>query len=362
MTDCSKQIYKSTNPECQEDYIDGYPAEKDRFTFNPADFGFARGNSTDTELAEGLGLPAPPAGDVELLFKFGSGVLLDPSDIEYRYYEGFRLDCNCLLFGCGDATASTDITQIFPIDSCSIDHYIDQAGQLDFNCDQARIFPRLILSEQFSTCSNRFDGTIQNLICRLQDGEIPDEIPESGSYLYVDDYGVIYEGEFAYNVDQQIIDITSSIKDPRVPGEPRQGFRQGNAIFVRGTITICRQIIEVSGPSIIIQAQGCEQTVGYIKTNFICGDTSRPQDDWCYHFDCQIDDGIEIVVCGPRWADVDDPVDEFLYRPDIITDSFDNIIEWTVPENREWFYWIDVWGNEPVNGTGFDPTNLCGGI
>ncbi len=100
----SKQIFKSANPKCNKDYIDGYPAVKDEFTFNTADFSFVRGTD-DQDIADGLGLPSAPTTDTAL-FKLGSGVLLDNDDPEYRFYEGMRLDCGCLLYDCDDEDAT----------------------------------------------------------------------------------------------------------------------------------------------------------------------------------------------------------------------------------------------------------------
>lgn len=338
-------LFSSFNPECNQDFIDGYPAVCGRFDIDEDSILFDRDPDSGTEpdsLTEALGLPVPDSTGLTALFTFGTQILLDRSDPEFRFYEPMRFDCGCTQFDCGD----TDLTSItagaeLGILQCVVDKYLTDPAET--NCDRFSFDIDLLLKEDFGVCSTKFDGSITTM-CLLEEDSagnltIPDDLPASGNFIFVDDYDVIYEISFETSGNR--IDITVITKDPRVWGQPPSGFvGEGRRVFKDGTITICREIVEVQDDgSIVVIGRGCEQEIGLVQTNFVCGDV-RPFDNFCYRFNCgTVDEFGPVVICGPRWADIE------------VSD--DSCVEWSpvaadgsiVPSaNTQPFAFIDVWG------------------
>jgi hypothetical protein len=276
------------------DFIDGYPADDEVF-----------------DISAGSG--SEGSGPFTIRFTLGSGILVEKSDSEYQYYEGKRLDCECLRFSeaCGSGGSEipfwngsgTEPGKI-PIQSCSLEQFIDKDGNYDFNCDRVEAEETVVLPESVGVCSTQLDGTIPSLLCLLSNGLIPLDpmtLPPTGSFRYRDDYGVIYDGIFEYN--GTAIDITVVIFSPRVPGEPDQGRvvvdDQGRHIyFKRGTLTTKRQIIEITPTGYRIISEGGDTRISTERINDICGE--RPcTDEFCFHLDCQTLDDLDIEVIVP---------------------------------------------------------------
>ena len=356
-------IFRSYNTQCDKDYLTGHPAETSRFEVGD-DFGFDRGDSFSSDIAQLLGLPYVEATDVTgertALFTFGSQILVGETDPQYSYYRPYRMDCDCLRYGC-DVTALTGSTsgrtestgtEELVIETCHLDFFRQPNGGYDFNCDQLAISPTIKMTEQFGSCSTRMDGSIPNMLCQQTGGVLPDnlEIAPEGSYRYKDDYDIIYESSWVFVDD--VLDILLVTKSPRVWGELEEGYIDNGRVFRKGIITTTRQIIRVDDEGYTIQGQGSEQRVDYFQTNILCGDQPYV-DNFCFHLDCYVTDELEnLVVCGPRWVDCYDQVVEW---PSISTDSYGQVQELVVPEDVQPFGWVSIWSNEEQD----DITGIC---
>jgi len=341
--DKSRKIFDSANESCVcetggiKDYIDGYPAITGAFAYN-GENGYI--DNTDRSVwAEILGLPEAGSDiPIDLLFKVGSGIraMDDPS------YKPYRLDCGCDKYAC-DSGATGVTSSEMVINRCNLSNYLDD-GKCDFNCDKVNIFQKMILSENFGTCSFILDGEIpslflvdENKITWDKSGPVP-----IGSYKFVDDWGTIHLGVFKTSGD--ILDITWTTMEPRVWGEPDSGFKDETKVFRRGIITTQRQVMQIVDGKIYIMAQGAEQYIGYFQSNMSCGDT-RFLDPFLFHVDCGIADQVMFEVkCGPRWSDPANIYDLASW-PSIGVDSSGNAVIGAVTGDVP-FYWIDVWGND----------------
>lgn len=364
-------LFSTFNPSCNQDFIDGYPAETGRFDVDPDEFDFDLEDSESEQLSDLLGVPVREQSgseQVTALFTFGSQILLDRSDNDFQLYKPLRLDCECEQFECPETglTQATGVTQTtavteqsdiqLNVSSCSLDFFRSPDGTLDFNCDQLRIDGTIKLRESLGVCSRRFDGSIPNLLCILEDTLLPEglEIDPEGRVHFKDEYGVIYEMEWV--VTDDILDILFTTKQPRVWGEPASGFVRNRQVFRKGIITTIRQIIraETDGSYTII-GQGSDQKVDTFVSNVICGEEPFV-DNFCFHLDCYVTDEIEFdVLCGPRWVGCDDNTVQW---SELVTNSSGDVISFATPEDVQPFQWIDVWDTEPDDITGICVTNL----
>ena len=367
-------IFRSFNSDCNQDFRSGYPAETGRFDVDASEFDFIRENTTELDfvaIAEGLGLPvregetAVTAG-LSALFTAGSQILVTEDQVDYGFYEPFRMDCDCSKFGCGPtgmATASeltqcTDADITLNVETCHIDLFRQPDGSLDFNCDQLTISPTAQLSEFFGACSTRLDGTIPNMLCILENGAIPEgsRILPEGIIRFKDDYGVIYEGSWVF-VDN-ILDIMMTTKSPHVWGEPDTGFvTSDRRVMRRGIVTTIRHIIEVfDDGSYEIKGIGTDQKIDLFQSNVVCGEELFV-DNFCFHVDCQVTDELNMLVtCGPRFTFCDDGT---IIWPFLVQDSFGIITGIETPDSSAPFHWVDVWGND--EGLFIDGVCITGG-
>lgn len=371
-------IFRSANPDCGcdnpttafvppgeanihgADFIDGYPAEFDRYTFDPASFDYERGLSSDVDLHFILGLPDISASGgtfpapATLLFKLGSGIKLDAAEPQFKFYKPFRLDCGCMFFNCPSGTGSASVVP--HVNRCLIPDFFDESGDLDPNTDRLDMDRTMILEENVHARSLALekypltaafgDQEIPNLISfdpeKLQ-MQIVGNFPPAGSFFFVDPYGVIHDGSF--ETEGNRIDITVTTKDPRIPGEQPTGFIKDGRVYRKGVITTCRQILEVVGNSVNILASGCQQKVDFFQSTFQCSD-KRPSDPFAYHCDNAIFDGLELdIVCGPGWPELtDNSFAIFTVWPDLTENSF-GIVSPVIPPGDQPFEFIDVWSN-----------------
>jgi hypothetical protein len=261
------------------DFVGGYPADRSVLAVGGSD----------------------GSGPFTVRFMFGSGIQLAPAEFEYPYHEGFRFDCDCNRFdeACGSGSGSGSASDVSKrLQACYLDRFRAPDGSYDFNCDQLAIGQTIKLTESVGTCSTLIDGSIPSCLCILNALRVPDgRFPPYGTFRYRDDYGVIYDGMFEFN--GEAIDITVAIFSPRVPGEPESGFVERDALgrlvyMKRGVLTVVRQVIVITVDGYRIAAEGSESKITIERVNDICGDTPAV-DNFCYHCDCQVADGLEIV-------------------------------------------------------------------
>jgi hypothetical protein len=342
-------IFRSYNSECNQDYRDGYPAEYDDFQFDPEEYGFSR-EGTDT-LGDALGLPTTDSSSAEATFRWGSQIFIGEEDAQYRYVIPYRYDCDCLQFPCDTAaTAVTGATEVPAVtaasnieavlEDCPTDLFRTPVGTLDFGCDRLNIEISAVLEERVGACSTQFDGTILNHLCTMSNGLIPedDEISETGSIWYKDQWEVIHEAYWTYQ--DGYLDIVYITKSPNVWGEEPDGYVQGLAVFRKGIITTTRQLLKETEDGYESQGEASSQVVDYYQSNLVCGD-DRFVDNFCYHYECMVtDEADHQVLCGTRWADVDDSQVEW---PDLIVDSSGVVVGSEVPSGIQPFAFMGTW-------------------
>jgi hypothetical protein len=306
------------------DFIDGYPAEFGSYTVNLVDFDFPRetlagygfdkygvdvyrdiGGITQFGPSIALGLPLldNPGTPRELLFRVSSGIRVEQSDIDARFYEPLRLDCGCEKFECPslEITAEAVVTsggfgQLghgvlnfggTPVTAsseedvftrCPVNSFQLSDGSFDFNCDRVEIIPTMILEESYGAKTCILDGSIPNMMSFDDQKEVfrtiltafGERFPEEGSFQFIDDYGVIYRAIFETFNDR--LDYTLQTQDPRVWGETATGEIKNRRVFRDGIVTNERQIIQVSDVGYMILAEGFNQVQNRFQTTFGCGD------------------------------------------------------------------------------------------
>lgn len=342
------------------DFIDGYPAEINRYIFDPADSDYERGLSSDVDLHLILGLPESGVSGgsyptpADLLFKLGSGIKLEPSEPQYKFYKPHRLDCGCQIFSCSDGTGSSSVPHV---NRCLIPDFFDNNGAFDPNTDPLEIDEKMILEESIHPRALALecypftaafgDEEIPNLISFDPLKLVPGGSPPSGKFFFIDPYGVIHDGSFETYGNR--IDITVTTKDPRVWGEAPTGYVKDGRVYRKGTITTCRQIVEVVDKVAHIIASGCEQKIDFFQSTFQCGD-QRPADPFAYHCDNAVYDGLEIdLKCGPGWPEaLGGSFTIFTVWPNLVEDSF-GIVHIQTPHGDQPIQWINVWANNEAS-------------
>ena len=104
-------------------------------------------------------------------------------------------------------------------------------------------------------------------------------------------------------------------------------------------------------------AEGESQTTCFFQTTFNCA--AGPADPFKHHLDSYVCDAVEnIVECGTRFADPDNPLDDIVAFPVVAADG-------TVvyDPTKQPFQFVDVWNEQPeliavcdeVTGTGTSP-------
>jgi hypothetical protein len=312
-----------------EDCIDGHPSEYGTYEYS-FDRGFERGGTDDQDLMELLNLPTHDStGSLPLLFKSGSGILIDESIYRYQHYQGLRNDCGCL--DCGGSDANDR--------QCMIDKMRTANGTIDAHCDQLSVLPKLKLNETFGSCSNINDGSIPDSF-RLKDAQT------EGSFFFKDNYDTQYEVEYKFYDNR--LDILTTTKIPHVWGESPAGEIINGRVFRRGIVTIDRKIIEFYASSYQIISAGGEQRIELIQTSWKCGDKIPLKAETIFgdFFNCGIKEVVEMLIsCGTRWANVNVHEDHLVYWPDLIQVGAE--LYYMVPSSHHQpFYWINVWGND----------------
>lgn len=161
-----------------------------------------------------------------------------------------------------------------------------------------------------------------------------DIVAPSGHIFFQDEYESTYEVEWATVGD--VIDMTSTIKQPGVWGKPPEGYIQNGVLFRKGIVTIERQVLRSFTGGYEIVADGSSQYEDFVQMNFPC--QAGPRDTFKYHLNNGIVDECEgLVSVGSRWADVDNPDDVVAVWGDI--DSLGDPL--TV--DADILAFIDVW-------------------
>ena len=359
-------IFSSANRDCNctggEDYIDGYPAEYNRFTFDAGEIDYSYGGTDDIDLNLLLGLPVSGLGSgtapADLLFKCGSGIRVAEPDPQARFYAPYRLDCGCSFFECTDGTgagASIPAHQT-RLESCETNLYRDEEGEWDPGQDHISADRLMLLLEKFGTSSIPLSR--QPYTAAYGDVEIPNfltfdptkltvevsqDFPPSGDFFFIDQWGIIYEGQF--ETEGNRIDITLTTKDPRIPGEESQGLIRDGRVYRRGIITTQRFILETGGTKAIVIGSGSQQRIDLFQATFMCGDR-QPVDPFAFHCDNGISDDIEIdIVCGPSWSG------DWSELSSGSGSGSEPVITAVTPTGVQPFEWMNVWSNEEVINT-----------
>jgi hypothetical protein len=158
----------------------------------------------------------------------------------------------------------------------------------------------------------------------------------NGNIYFKDAYEQQYMIEWI--TKNSIIDITTTILQPYVWGESRSGKIENNNVYVKGIITINRQIISNETNAYTILADGTVQYIDYVRTTFNC--FALPTDPFLYHYNSDISENIALPVTqGPGWYDLDDigttGVDTCVWA-DLTSDG--------LPSGSGVFLeWVDVW-------------------
>ncbi len=355
-------IFPSSSPFCLEadeehDFIDGYPAGTGHFSSDMTGYCDDRPPLL-CGVMEDLGLPTSVTDvtSADFLFLLGSGVRVDRGEAEKRFWVAWRLDCGCLRFDCGTGGTGTEAPYQLEVDRCSIDLYDEPNGSVEYDCDKLEILPVLALPQPFGACSQILDGNDIPSLFSLNGAswiEGSADWPDKGSLFFQDAYGIITE--VVWISDENEIDILWSKKDPRIPGEPDQGFVDNWVVYRKGIITVERAIYErvIVGNQrtyATVSYELLESRIDYFRTTWQC--ETAPTDPFTYHLDCSLTDPLHVKIdCGGRWGDPSDADDDNVGWPEVdgsLPVGFDEL-----------FYWVNGWGNEdaglggcPGTGTG----------
>jgi hypothetical protein len=274
------------------DYIDGYPSVYGNITIDDASFKID-GHMVVDEVFDGLGVPefATSEGSITAGALCGSGIMVESSDLRYDDWKGYRFDCQCLKYQCGEGTVDPELHI-----SCNTSQFYN-GRYYDFNIDKVDINRRMMLNESIGGCSSLFDQTDVNMFL--------DNLKEKGGTSktvdYVDDYGIIYH--IVYDTDGIMFDIYTEIFDPHIYGEEDSGYMIGKKVFRKGILTRTRQIMmRSSSTTYVIVAEGSDQSITYRQTNYMCPDV-EPEDPFTNHLDCYFKDELELIITkGPKWT------------------------------------------------------------
>lgn len=162
-------------------------------------------------------------------------------------------------------------------------------------------------------------------------------LPDSGSFIYQDQYGQLYRNEWRWVYDHTVLDLTVVIEQPYVWGEEPQGQFRGKDLYRRGIVTIHRSVIKPITNGYELIAEGYSQYIDWVRVSFHC--SPLPVDPFLYHLDQGMTDLVETNIDqGPRFA-----------HPGIIGDSS---AVWgsvdgngSVTSGSDSLQWVDVWQN-----------------
>lgn len=304
-------IFDSVCSDTGEDFIGGYPATYNWVNTNSVIFQNDASIENEFELCDDttctLGLLDRPAianmlmlpdtisDRTQARFLSGSMEFVKTSDIDYRYYIPYRLDCDC----------ADDLCLNYSENECNARFMRDKNGDLDISHDKLDIDLRISLTETINLCSRLSNGEINSLFC-LNDNC---NISEQGNFEYQDDYGIIYDIEWRFSLD--VLDITVMRKDPNIPLQEPDGYTEFEngilKIYRKGIITIVRRIIRYDINGSYTEAEGHESYIDYFRSNKVC-DEKPFENPFSYGINCAAQDNVQMLVTiGSSWHD---PVEE----------------------------------------------------
>lgn len=151
---------------------------------------------------------------------------------------------------------------------------------------------------------------------------------DNGSVFYKDEYDILYRVE--WNTSFGYIDVTSSVADPRIPGQKPITKIINGLLYKFGVISIDRKVLlPVEGGYDII-ASGYSQVCDFVQINFPCGE--GPQDKFIYHLDSALESNVELEVSdGPAW--------DVSIWPDVASNGG------IIPSVNTHLTWNDIWSN-----------------
>lgn len=210
-----------------------------------------------------------------LSFTSASGSYLFHLDDGILVGKGLRLDAGSIA-ACGGVVSS-------------ISQFLNQDNVYDWETDHLNIDLTLITDENLGGYSYLIDGTITSLF------EIVNNSP--GSFTYVDDYRQAYN--FIWSSNNGMLDITVTVEQPYVWGQPITGEIRNNNMYVAGVVTTHRIVMDSTG-SII--AEGSNQFIDEVRTSYNC--VEQPIDPFKIHLNSCVSDTVHSFVSdGPRFVD-----------------------------------------------------------
>jgi len=225
------------------DWSDGYPADTGQFSYGETTDYFPASDDS-TALADALGLPGSGTGTgtgpVDLLFKLISQIKVETSDPRYDRYRHLRLDC-----GCSHICLERDI-------KCPLEQFIEQYGVA--STDVAEAEESLVFSESLGSTEPLYGSLMFCVKQSLVNGQwvldangeaAPQCWPDSGSFIYQDDYGTIYDT--SWTTTNNYVDFTTTIKEPRVWGQPDATRIVNHEVYKRGIVTTIRNVFKIIG-------------------------------------------------------------------------------------------------------------------
>lgn len=113
-----------------------------------------------------------------------------------------------------------------------------------------------------------------------------------------DNYNIRYD--ISKNVTVQngkdIIEWTTVIYDPRVPGEAPKGFIKNKILYLKGIITVIKTIMEVTDDHYSILAEGADQIITESPDQYIQVDGYEVDQVAKYYLNNDVSDDVTLQV------------------------------------------------------------------
>lgn len=154
-----------------------------------------------------------------------------------------------------------------------------------------------------------------------------------------DSYGIRYEvAQTIKSVgDSTIIDVTSKIYDPRIPGHERTGYVHNNTEYVKGVINISRQVMRMNDDGYAIIAEGSTSIITDDAKDYIQMNNIPLSGQFAYKYDNTITTEIgSSVDSGSALVDIDDTLNSCVWAE---IDPFGNFM----PASSNVLEFTDVW-------------------
>lgn len=156
---------------------------------------------------------------------------------------------------------------------------------------------------------------------------------------YQDEYNVRYEVNYEYKSSPsgEILDITTTIYDPRVYGEIAKGYISRHKTYIKGLISITRQVIRPEEDGYILVAEGGTQKVTESLNEYIQIDGLFIKDPFKFRLNHDlVAEESGIVDNGPALVDIYDTFNSCIWAD---LDLYGNIM----PSSENVLDFIDVY-------------------